>query len=1550
MSAPTGIALDSAGNIYISDFNNNRIRMISNGVITTLAGTGTAGYSGDGGAATSAQLSNPLGIAVDSGGNIYFADKGNMVIRKISHGTIATVAGNGTQGFSGDGGPATSAELYFPSGVAVDASGRVYFDDEDNNRIRLLTTGSGVGTTPQTVTFGPLSAAILGFAPFTIGATASSGLAVSFASNTTAVCTVSGSTVTAAAAGTCSITASQPGNSTYSAATPVTQTFPVVSNLISNGSFEIPSVSGGLSYLDIGAGSPPAGFAWQVTSGSVDIVAAPSAFASVAFDGTQFLDLDGFNPGIIAQTFATTPGAAYVLNFAYANNFDSTHGATVPATATVSVLDASSKAALITPFQVTHGDTTGANPDWKTSGAVSFVARGSTTSLSFVSNDPASSNGGILLDAVSVTACMSGCQSQTISFGAPGNQVLGAAPIALSATASSGLTVTYVSNTTSICTVSGSVVTLLAAGTCSLTASQAGNSTYAAAMPVTQSFTITIASQTITFGPLSSVTLGAAPFTISATASSGLTVSFASNTTAVCMVSGTTVKVVAAGTCSITASQAGNSEYAAATPVTQSFTVASAKGPLQIPGGGGASQVTLSSGTVSLPYSQLLPVSNGTPPYAWSVLGGNLPKGLSLSGSGTLSGTPTQAGSFPFTAMVTDGSGATASSGFVVGVSPQPLTITTASTLPNGIVGSDYPAQMVAVSGGNAPYTFVQSAGALPGGLSFAGGQISGIPTASGASTFTVTATDSSVPALTASAQLQVTVEPAHADLILSRASVAFSLKAGAAGLPPGTTVGVQSSVVAQLLNYTVSVSPSTPWLDVTGGGTTPGIIGINLDPSALTLGGGALETSVLVTCIAPSPCAGNSQSINVYLTVAAAPPQPAVSTSLLSFSAQSSNAQSMSQTLGLQNVGGGNITVNSVTAADSFVTVSGIPATLAPGPAIPVTVTVNPASLKAGYYQSTISVNTSAGSINTPVTVMLAENPTMTLMPSGMQFQQTTGSSPGNPGGSFLVGVSGNFGVNWNAAVLPGASWLTLNTASGIATAASPGMVSFSINPAVAATLAAQAYYGTIQVTSSSVADSPQSFLVVLNVAVSGAPAQADVEPAGLLFTASGGTAPAAQTVQIFASSPTPVAYQASSDSAWLSVNPASGSTSTASPGSSSVSVNLLGLSSGIYRGQVSYALASAGVHTINVTLIVAGGTGATADENSGAQPRATTCSPTQLVPTQTGLVNNFARPAAWPTPLQVMLVDNCGNAVTNGQVVASFNNGDQPLVSTAASTTSGTYSSTWTPGGTSPNVAILASATAPGFPAATVLIGGQVTSNNGAPSLPLNGTLNVFSTVLLPGSPVAPGTIVQIYGSNLASGTAAASAIPLPNILLQTSVNIGGLAAPLYFVSPGQINAQVPFELAAGRSYGLIVSNNGAFTAARPIQLTSDAPVIAQYAAGQVIGQHLDGSLILETSPAAPGEIIVIYVAGMGLTNPSVASGTASPSTNLATPIDAPTLTLNGAPAPNILFAGLTPTLVGLYQIDLQVPASAPNGDLQLVLTQTSGQSTSTVLPVHN
>jgi uncharacterized protein (TIGR03437 family) len=145
--SPLGVAADSTGNLYIADTLNNVVRRVdSKGIITTFAGNGSAGSGGDGGAATSAQLNAPQGLAVDSAGNLYIADTQNHRVRKVTASTISTVAGSGTAGFGGDNGPAVSAQLNLPFGVALDAAGNLYIAEFGNNTVRKVNTAGTIST------------------------------------------------------------------------------------------------------------------------------------------------------------------------------------------------------------------------------------------------------------------------------------------------------------------------------------------------------------------------------------------------------------------------------------------------------------------------------------------------------------------------------------------------------------------------------------------------------------------------------------------------------------------------------------------------------------------------------------------------------------------------------------------------------------------------------------------------------------------------------------------------------------------------------------------------------------------------------------------------------------------------------------------------------------------------------------------------------------------------------------------------------------------------------------------------------------------------------------------------------------------------------------------------------------------------------------------------------------------------------------------------------------------------------------------------------------
>jgi sugar lactone lactonase YvrE len=183
---PHSVAVDDAGNVYLTDSPNNRVRRVdkNTGMIATIAGTGQAGFSGDGGPATKARINTPKGVMVDAGGNVYIADSLNNRVRRVDKatGNIATVAGNGKAAYRGDGGLATAASLQVPRGMATDAAGNLYIADDDNHAVRRvdqatgrITTIAGTGAAGSSGDGGPATAAKLNN-PQTLALDASAGL------------------------------------------------------------------------------------------------------------------------------------------------------------------------------------------------------------------------------------------------------------------------------------------------------------------------------------------------------------------------------------------------------------------------------------------------------------------------------------------------------------------------------------------------------------------------------------------------------------------------------------------------------------------------------------------------------------------------------------------------------------------------------------------------------------------------------------------------------------------------------------------------------------------------------------------------------------------------------------------------------------------------------------------------------------------------------------------------------------------------------------------------------------------------------------------------------------------------------------------------------------------------------------------------------------------------------------------------------------------------------------------------------------------------------
>ena len=423
----------------------------------------------------------------------------------------------------------------------------------------------------QTITFAqPPDTQVNAHVPLT--ATASSELQVLFASSTTDVCTVSGATATTLTVGTCAITATQDGNDIWAPAGPVQRSF-TVTKAGQTITFDPPPDAQVHAHVTLSAKATPSRLQVSFASSTTAVCTAADSTVTTVAPGTCTITAtqngnDTWAPARPVQhSFKVNAAGKKSQTIDFAQPSPAAVGKSVALSASASsglaVSFTSSTTAVCTAADLT----------------VTTVAPGTCTIT-------AAQNGNAdYAPAPDVTRSFpvnpAGQKPQRITFAPPKGTKVGE-PVALSASASSGLLVSFASNTPAICTVAGSTVTPVAAGTCMITASQSGDASYAPAPDVPQSFAVKAAgqtvnparhkSQTITFTPPPETTAGE-PAALSASASSGLPVSYASNTPAVCAVAGSTVTTMAGGACMITASQGGNTSYAPAREVTRSFRV-----------------------------------------------------------------------------------------------------------------------------------------------------------------------------------------------------------------------------------------------------------------------------------------------------------------------------------------------------------------------------------------------------------------------------------------------------------------------------------------------------------------------------------------------------------------------------------------------------------------------------------------------------------------------------------------------------------------------------------------------------------------------------------------------------------------------------------------------------------------------------------------------------------------------------------------------------------------------------------------------------------------
>jgi uncharacterized protein (TIGR03437 family) len=411
----------------------------------------------------------------------------------------------------------------------------------------------------QSITFAALAAQTFGGAPFPVAATATSGLAVAFTSTTMPVCTVSGTTVTLAGAGMCTIRASQAGNSSFAAAPAVSQGFTVAPGVQTITFTALSDRAFGTAPFTVSAtASSGAAISFVSTTSSTCTVSK----ATVTLTSAGTCTIQASQPGTVNYAVAAQVNQSFMVT---------------PGSQTIAFAILPGKVLGVAPFTVSATASSGLAVSFLSTTSTVCTVSAATVSLVLagtctIEADQAGSGNYAAAAPVDQSFTVTP-GSQTVKFGVLANQALGTAPFMLSATATSGLPVSFATTSAAVCTVAGSTVTLLSAGTCTIAASQTGNTNYAPATTVSEHFTVTPGSQTITFAALADQAFGTTPLTLTATASSGLTVSFAAIGLPVCTVAGATVTLVSVGVCSVQALQAGNANYAAATPVVQTFTV-----------------------------------------------------------------------------------------------------------------------------------------------------------------------------------------------------------------------------------------------------------------------------------------------------------------------------------------------------------------------------------------------------------------------------------------------------------------------------------------------------------------------------------------------------------------------------------------------------------------------------------------------------------------------------------------------------------------------------------------------------------------------------------------------------------------------------------------------------------------------------------------------------------------------------------------------------------------------------------------------------------------
>ena len=464
------------------------------------------------------------------------------------------------------------------------------------------------------------------------------------------------------------------------------------------------------------------------------------------------------------------------------------------------------------------------------------------------------------------------------------------------------------------------------------------------------------------------------------------------------------------------------------------------------------------------------------------------------------------------------------------------------------------------------------------------------------------------------------------------------------------------------------------------------------------------------------------------------------------------------------------------------------------------------------------------------------------------------------------------------------------------------------------------------LQVSAPGVGNDPQLVTVTLHVVPAATPERADLTPQAFSFLAEPGGALLAEqelTLSNGGGGSVTAEFAASTESGgdWLMVSPSSGTASGGDPFTTQVSVNQAGLAAGIYQGAIAATFSSGPPQEVEVLLIVTPPGGALRRQAVGL-PGAAQCAPTGLQLLATTIGNGLSLPVSFPRVLTAVVVDDCGSSVEGLNI---------PLRSLGT----GFYSGTWVPVSEAAEMALTFNAQHPTFAQVQRSFTVSTAAAPGGVNLPVLFADGVVEGAgFTPRRPLSAGGIISVFGQSFATENSFATQLPLERELAGVSVRIGGEDAPLYFVGPEQINAQMPFEVSPGDSVPVAIIVGGLLTAPQNYLIAPTQPSIFstnQQGTGQGAVLIANTGIVVapvgsipghETRPAESGEFLSIFCTGLGATSPTVGAGEPGAGETVTTPV---TATIGGVNA-SVSFAGLAPGFVGLYQVNAVVPEAWP------------------------